>query len=141
MSQQLAIKAAMRSADAGRLAEQIQRLERGGIDALHFDVMDGRFVPELYSGPAFIRALRHYTRLPFEVHLLVEEPDRCLDQYLDIGVDCLLVHVEATAHPAATLERIRQRGMLAGLATTPGTSASSVMPFLELCNILNVMTV
>jgi len=137
----LLIKAAMRSADAGHLAGQIRRLEDGGIDALHFDVMDGRFVPELYLGPALIRALRKYTTLPFEVHLLVEEPEGCLHQYVDAGADYVLVHVEASAKPAEALEGIRKRGGQAGLALKPGTSASAVAPFLELCQLLNIMTV
>lgn len=137
----LLVKAAMRSADVGCLADQIQRLEHGGIDALHFDVMDGRFVPELSLGPSFIRALRKYTALPFEVHLLVEQPDRCVDQYVDAGANGLLIHVEADPNPPATLARIRQQGCQAGLALRPDTDAGIVAPSLDLCDVLNVMTV
>ena len=135
------IKAAMRSADPGRLAEEIARLEAGGIDGLHFDVMDGRFVPEIYLGPLMIKGLRKYTQLPFEVHLLVEQPDGCVDQYVDAGANCVLVHLEAARDPAAVLAHIRSRGCQAGLATRPDTAASLVAPHLSSCDVINVMSV
>lgn len=141
MTRPLLIKAAMRSADVGHLADQIKRLEQGGIDALHFDVMDGRFVPEICMGPSFIHGLRKCTTLPFEVHLLVQEPDGCVEQYLDAGADCLLIHIEASAQPALALSRIRGHGRRGGLALTPATSSSVVEPYLHLCDVVNVMTV
>jgi len=137
----LLIKAAMRSADMGHLADQIHRLEAGGIDALHFDVMDGRFVPELCMGPSFIRGLRRYTRLLFEVHLLVQEPEACWAQYVDAGADGVLIHIETSAEPAVTLERIRAQRRQAGLAIAPATPARAVMPHLAACDVVNVMTV
>ena len=137
----LLIKAAMRSADVGHLAEQIQRLEAGGIDALHFDVMDGRFAPEICMGPSFIRGLRASTRLPFEVHLMVAEPEGCVGQYVDAGADTLLIHVEASRDPASILGRLRALKRQAGLALAPATPASAVAPFVELCDVINVMTV
>lgn len=135
------VKASMRSADLGNLADQIQRLEQGGIDALHFDVMDGQFVPEICFGPLMIRGLRKFTTLPFEVHLLVAQPDGCLDQYLDAGTDTLLFHVEVSRDPLASLTHIHKRGHQAGLATVPGTPAARVAPYLEACDCVNVMTV
>lgn len=137
----LLIKAAVRSADHGYLAEQIQRLEQGGIDALHFDVMDGRFVPEICMGPLFIRGLRKYSSLPFEVHLLVQEPAACVEQYVEAGADCVLIHLETSADPSATLERIRAQGRRAGLAIAPATPAQAVAPYLAQCDLVNVMTV
>lgn len=141
MTRPLLIKAAMRSADVGHLADQIQRLEQGGIDALHFDVMDGRFVPEICMGPSFIRGLRKHTKLPFEVHLLVAEPDACLLQYLEAGADCVVLHVETSRDPLGSLTRIRTHGSRSGLAMVPGTPASSLAPYLEVCDLINVMTV
>lgn len=141
MSGRVLIKAAMRSADLGHLAEAIRRLEQGGIDALHFDVMDGRFVPELCMGPSFIRGLRKYTTLPFEVHLLAEDPDGCVDPYLDAGADVLLAHVEASRDPRAWLMRVRAQGRQAGLAIAPATPAERLAPYLDACDLVNVMTV
>jgi len=141
MTRPLLIKAAMRSADVGHLADQIQRLEQGGIDALHFDVMDGRFVPEICMGPSFIRGLRKYTALPFEVHLLLQGPNGCVAQYLDAGADCLLIHVEASADPTALLEHVHRQGRRAGLAITPATPSGVLEPHLQACDVLNVMTV
>lgn len=141
MSQRILVKAAMRSADVGRLAEEIQRLEVGGIDALHFDVMDGRFVSEICMGPSFIRGLRPYTTLPFEVHLLVQEPDGCVEQYVDAGAECVLIHVEAAREPAAVLQRLRGLGRQVGLAIAPATPSAAVAPYLELCHVVNVMLV
>jgi len=135
------IKAAMRSADIGHLADQIQRLEAAGIDALHFDVMDGRFAPEISWGPLFIRGLRRYTRLLFEVHLLVDEPESCADQYLEAGADGVLLHIEASRDPLAALHRIHAQGRQAGLAIAPGTPAEKLEPYLDACDSVNVMTV
>jgi len=141
MNGTIQIKASMRSADLGHLADQIARLEAGGIDGLHFDVMDGRFGPEISMGPMFLRGLREYTGLPFDVHLWVNEPERCLDRYIDAGADCVLVHVEACADPAQTLGRIRHEGCSAGLAINPDTSPAALEPFMTLCDEVNVMTV
>lgn len=141
MNRRLLLKAAMRSADVGHLADQIQRLAHGGIDALHFDVMDGRFVPEICFGPLLIQGLRKYTSLPFEIHLLVDDPDGCLHQYLDAGADCVLIHIETSRDPVGMLTHIRHRGCQVGLALVPGTSAQAVEPYLGLCDVVNVMTV
>jgi len=108
---------------------------------LHFDVMDGRFVPELYLGPLIVRELRKYATVPMEVHLLVAEPDRCAEQYLDAGADCIFAHIEAAEDPAALLERLRGRRCKAGLAIAPQTSAERLRPYLPLCDGVNVMTV
>lgn len=136
------IKASMRSADLGHLADQIARLEAGGVDALHFDVMDGRFgTKEIAMGPMFIRGLRKYTRLPFDVHLLVEEPERCLDGYIDAGADYLIVHLEACSDPGAALSYIRSRGVGAGLSINPTTLAASMRPYLSRCDEINIMAI
>ena len=136
------IKASMRSADLGHLADQIARLETGGVDALHFDVMDGRFgLKEIGMGPAFVRGLRKYTKLPFDVHLWLEEPDGCLDGYIDGGADCLVVHIETCANPAAALAYIGSRGCKAGLAINPDTPVAALEPLLNLCDEINVMTI
>ncbi len=137
----LLIKAAMRSAEAGHLAEQIKCLERSGIDALHFDVMDGHFVPEICAGLSLIRGLRPYTDLPFEVHLLVEHPERWVESYVAAGSNCILLHLEAVQDPREALWQVRQQGCHAGLAIRPGTPARAVRPYLALCDAINVMTV
>lgn len=141
MTGRLLIKAAMRSAEMGHLAEQMERLEQGGIDAVHFDVMDGRFVPEICIGPLFIRGLRKYSGRPFEVHLLVSEPDTCAEQYVEAGANCVFVHIETCADPAAMLTRLRARDCQAGLAIAPATPSSALAPYLHLCDAVNVMTV
>ena len=141
MTARVLIKAAMRSADVGHLAEEIQRLEAAGIDGLHFDVMDGRFVPELYLGPSIIRGLRKYTTLPYEVHLLVQEPSVCLAHYVDAGANRVFIHIESDGDPAAMLSRLNKRGCGAGLAMVPGTPASRLEPYLDGCDCVNAMTV
>jgi len=141
MSGRLLIKAAMRSADVGHLAEQLAQLEQAGIDAVHFDMMDGHFVPEICFGPLLIRGLRKSSRLSFEVHLLVTDPDACVGQYLDAGADCVLVHVETAHDPRLLLERIHGRGREGGLAIAPGTPATALAPYLDCCDCVNVMTV
>jgi ribulose-phosphate 3-epimerase len=137
----LLIKASMRSADLGFLSDQIARLEAGGIDGLHFDVMDGYFGHEISMGPMFVRGLRKHAKRPFDVHLWVREPERCLDSYIDAGADWLIVHVEACRDPTRALTHIRERGIKSGLAINPGTPPAALEPLLELCDEINVMTI
>jgi len=109
------------SADFARLAEALAVAEAGGADLVHVDVMDGRFVPNLTIGPPVIASLRRATRLPLDVHLMIECPERTLPQYLDAGADWISVHVEATRHLQRCLEMIRKAGARAGAVLNPGT--------------------
>src|ERR671937_3034470 len=98
------------SADFARLGDAVEAAERGGADWIHVDVMDGHYVPNLTFGPKMVEDLRKATRLPLDVHLMIERPESWIDRYADAGADWLVVHVEATADPAATLRSIRARG-------------------------------
>ena len=109
------------AADFARLAEALAVAEAGGADLVHVDVMDGRFVPNLTIGPPVIASLRRATRLPLDVHLMIERPERTLPQYLDAGADWISVHVEATRHLQRCLEMIRKAGARAGAVLNPGT--------------------
>ena len=109
------------SADFARLADALAMAEAGGADLIHVDVMDGHFVPNLTIGPPVVKALKRATRLPLDVHLMIEKPEETLDRYLDAGADWISVHVEATRHLQRCLERIRRGGAKAGAAVNPGT--------------------
>jgi ribulose-phosphate 3-epimerase len=109
------------SADFARLADALAMAEAGGADLVHVDVMDGHFVPNLTIGPPVVRALRKATRLPLDVHLMIENPERTLQEYLDAGVDWVSVHVESTRHLQRCLDTIRRGGARAGAALNPGT--------------------
>ena len=142
MNDVVLIRASMRSADLGNLSSQIARLEEAEVDGLHFDVMDGRFGPEISMGVMFVRGLRKYTKLPFDVHLWVEAPlERCIDSYVDAGADCVIVHAEACQDIAATLKHIRSRGIKTGLAFNPATNPLSLESYFSLCDEINVMTI
>lgn len=110
------------AADFARLADAVQLAEEGGADLLHVDVMDGHFVPNLTMGPPVVAALRKATRLPLDVHLMIENPEATLSQYLDAGADWVSVHVEATRHLQRCLDLIRRGGARAGAAINPGTT-------------------
>jgi ribulose-phosphate 3-epimerase len=129
------------SADFGRLAEEVSACERAGADAIHFDVMDGHFVPNLTVGPLVLRALRGATHLPFDVHLMIEEPFRTLDQYLDAGAARLSVHVEAEAHLHRFAQHVRGRGASPGVAINPGTSLALLDEAVRFMDFVLVMTV
>ena len=129
------------SADFGRLAEAVSACEQAGADAIHFDVMDGRFVPNLTVGPLVLRALRGATRLPFDVHLMIEEPLRTLDQYLDAGAARVAVHVEAEPHLHRFAQHVRERGVSPGVAINPGTSLAVLDESVRFVDFVLVMTV
>ena len=109
------------AADFARLADALAIAEQGGADLVHVDVMDGHFVPNLTIGPPVVRALRAATRLALDVHLMIEEPERTLSEYLDAGADWVSVHVEATRHLQRCLATIRKAGARAGVAVNPAT--------------------
>ncbi len=128
-------------ADLGNLANAVRRAEREGADRIHLDVMDGHFVPNLTFGARTIGALRRRTRLPFDAHLMIDEPGRYLDEYLEAGCDSITVHVEIAEPIEPTLRRIREAGRAAGLAIKPKTPLSALEPYRELLDIVTVMTV
>lgn len=114
------------AADFARLADAVAAAEEGGADLVHVDVMDGHFVPNLTIGPPVVKALKKATRLPLDVHLMIERPELTLASYLDAGADWISVHVEATAHLQRCLDAIRKGGARAGAAVNPGTSPEAL---------------
>lgn len=129
------------AADFGRLAEAVRALEGAGADRLHIDVMDGAFVPNFTFGTDTLRALRGETNLPFEVHLMVQEPDRHLRTFAEAGADAMTVHWEACPHLHRTLVNIRALGCRAGGAVNVSTPAQSLYDVLEVMDLALVMTV
>jgi ribulose-phosphate 3-epimerase len=129
------------NADFGHLADAVQRAEAGGADWIHVDVMDGAFVPNLTLGPMVVEAIRRATRLPLDVHLMIEDPRRYIGAFRDAGADGMTIHLEADRHPHRTLAEIRETGAWAGLALNPGTPVSLAQDLVESLDLLLVMSV
>ena len=129
------------SADFARLAEAVIAVERAGADWIHVDVMDGHFVPNLTFGPKMVADLRKATRLPLDVHLMIERPDDWVDRYADAGATYLTIHVEAARDVPGTLAAIRGRGVRPGLTLNPETAVNAVMPYLGSVDLALVMSV
>jgi ribulose-phosphate 3-epimerase len=128
-------------ADFSRLGDEVVALEKAGVDRIQWDVMDGRFVPNLTFGPDVIAACRPHVTVPFEAHLMVEEPDALMDRYVDAGCELLVVHAESTRHLHRSLGRVRELGARAAVALNPATPAEAVSDVLDLCSMVLVMTV
>ncbi len=129
------------SADSSRLAEEIAAVEKAGADWIHIDVMDGHFVPNITLGPAIITALRKTTRLPFDVHLMIENPDRYIESFAAAGADIITVHVEAANHLHRTVDLIKKCGKKAGVSLNPATPLTLIEEILPDIDLLLIMTV
>jgi ribulose-phosphate 3-epimerase len=129
------------SADFAALAEDIAKVEAGGADQLHIDVMDGRFVPNITIGPVVVAAIRKRTRLPLDVHLMIVEPERYVPDFIAAGADMVTVHVEACPHLQRSLAQIRELGAKAGVSLNPSTSPETLRYVLDDLDLVLVMSV
>lgn len=129
------------SADFAHLGDAVQAVERAGADWVHVDVMDGHYVPNLTFGPKMVADLHKATRLPLDVHLMIERPDDWVDRYIEAGAAYVVVHIEAVKDVRGTLSRIRKRRAGAGLTLNPETPVEAVLPFLSDVDLLLVMSV
>ena len=137
----LMIAPSILSADFSRLGEEVRAVEAAGADVIHVDVMDGHFVPNITIGPLVVKAVRAVTSLPVDVHLMITNPDRYLQDFIDAGADWLTVHVEACVHLHRTLTYIRSKGKKAGAVLNPATSLSTLDYVLEEVDLVMLMSV
>lgn len=129
------------SADFSRLGEEIRAVEKAGADLIHVDVMDGHYVPNITIGPGVVASLRKTTHLPFDVHLMIEDPDRYIDAFIDAGSDIVTVHAEAVIHLNRTVNYIKGKGARAGVSLNPSTPLSCIEEILPDIDQLLIMTV
>jgi ribulose-phosphate 3-epimerase len=141
MTKERKIAPSILSADFACLGEEVKRVEEGGADWIHVDVMDGHFVPNLTIGPVVVSALRPVTRLPFDVHLMIENPDRYLENFAQAGADYLTVQAEACIHLHRTLQAIRDLGVKAGVSLNPHTPLCMIEEVLEELDMILIMSV
>jgi len=129
------------SADFSRLGEEIKAVEKAGADLIHVDVMDGHYVPNITIGPGVVSSLRKTTSLPFDVHLMIEDPDRYIDAFVEAGSNIITVHAEAVIHLHRTVQTIKEKGVKAGVSLNPSTPLACVEEILPDIDLLLIMTV
>ncbi len=129
------------SADFMRLGEEIHAAEEAGADLLHIDIMDGHFVPNITIGPAVVAAIRKITKLPLDVHLMIEDPDKFLPDFIKAGADYLTVHSEASVHLHRTVQWIREQGIKAGVSINPATPVSQLESIIADIDLVLLMSV
>lgn len=129
------------SCDFSKMGEEIQRMDAAKADFMHLDVMDGHFVPNITFGAPVIKSVRALTKVPFDVHLMISDPLKYIDDFADAGADIITFHVECDSDIEQTIAKIKSRGIQPGLVIKPGTPASSVFPYLKDLYMVLVMTV
>ena len=141
MNKPIIIAPSILSGDFANFAESVRQVESAGADWIHCDVMDGHFVPNITFGANTVKALRKYTGLPLDVHLMISNPADHIDSFCDAGASWLTIHYEAHANPKELLEKIRAQGVKAGLSIKPATRPEKIFDLLSYCDIVLVMTV
>ena len=131
----------MLSADFSKLKEEVIEVTEYGADLIHLDIMDGHFVPNITFGPLVVKALRPYTKIPFDVHLMIENPDKYIEAFVNSGADIITVHVETCIHLHRTVQQIKSYGIKAGVVLNPHTQVESIKHLLPLCDLILIMSV
>jgi len=129
------------SCDFLRLEEEIKAVEEAGADLIHIDVMDGHFVPNITIGPMFVKAIKGITTIPLDVHLMIEHPADYVDTFIDAGADIITIHTETDFHLLRTLDYIKSKGRMVGVALNPSTPLEAMEYALDLVNLVLIMTV
>ena len=141
MNSKIKIAPSILASNFSKLNDEVLSIEKAGADFIHLDIMDGHFVPNLSFGPPIIKSLRNLTKLPFDVHLMVSNPDSLLNEYVNAGANIITVHVEACNHLARTLDYIKSKGCKAGVAINPHTDIKFIENVIEDLDLILVMTV
>lgn len=135
------ISPSMLASDFAKLSDELKKIEENGADYVHLDVMDGMFVPNITFGAPVIKSMRKYSGLPFDVHLMIKEPSRYIDDFVKAGADIITFHVEAESDMEGTIQKIKDSGVKCGLSIKPGTPVDELYPFINKIDLALIMTV
>lgn len=141
MAKKILVAPSILSADFSRLGEEVRNVRKAGADWIHVDVMDGVFVPNITIGPCIVKAIRDKTRIPFDVHLMIEDPINYVKEFSDAGADIITFHIEACKDPDKTIKAIRKNGKKVGVSIRPKTPLSSLKPYLNKVDMVLLMSV